>query len=802
MPWPITINGNTYHQTAFLGLNYATGFPAIAADVQAVANGIVSNAADQQSIAYGLSGGTGGNYTLSPTPALSAYVDGGTFRFRANHANAGAATLNVSGVGAKPLYLGSVATTGGEIQAGEIVIATYDEGLDAFQVVPSGASVRARIGLGAIDADRVTDVLAEKLALAAKLAVMPSVDTIDDLRAAPAPRHSLRVTRYEEGGPKIESIYDWDGASTADDDGGTVIAADGFVTGRWILRVDGAVPARRFGAYGNGVKDDTAAVVRALASPVSAVDLSEGTYLLGGVDVTSKRVQGNGRIIKKSSEVYAFQLLGNAPRVSGLRFTPQTVSGQPHADIKIGDGAVAPSISGCDFVGGIVYSAVVTNAPDETYAEPPVNLSIVGNTFQGYIRPMMIRQVNGFLIEANTFKGSWFDAIRAQTGSSHGAIVGNLFTDVGDPDATNNETRDAVDTFSSGGGRIILANNIIKGAMWAGFDIKSDGTTEFIVLGNHIQDCKRSGIVITDPGPGLIIANNIVTKCSWINSDRSGVGEAGILLKSETVEGNGLIIAANLCAYNYGRGIQVLNGYAIDVIDNHCINNNGHGISVNSPRSGHISRNTCRNDVNQPESGYQTFGIFVSGANKETHIDQNYCSDHATAQISVTPGYAAPFSFTGNIEVGPNAYAADDATQRRSHAEPKSILWGTGTTPAAANGAFSHGDRIWVTEPGQYAGLICTAAGTPGTWKRFGATFNQGSLSTGLVVSAGSVATYDVSVPGARQWGFVDITFSRSYGNLILTGQCHTEGTVTVRAHNPTAGEINTGVGILTARVS
>ncbi len=53
--------------------------------------------------AYAVTGGTGNAYTVSTTPAPTAYVDGMGVIIRANRANTGAATLNWNGLGAIPI---------------------------------------------------------------------------------------------------------------------------------------------------------------------------------------------------------------------------------------------------------------------------------------------------------------------------------------------------------------------------------------------------------------------------------------------------------------------------------------------------------------------------------------------------------------------------------------------------------------------------------------------------------------------------------------------------------------------------
>lgn len=52
-------------------------------------------------VAYATSGGSSNAYTLTLSPAITSYTAGQRFRFKANHLSTGAATLNVSSLGAK-----------------------------------------------------------------------------------------------------------------------------------------------------------------------------------------------------------------------------------------------------------------------------------------------------------------------------------------------------------------------------------------------------------------------------------------------------------------------------------------------------------------------------------------------------------------------------------------------------------------------------------------------------------------------------------------------------------------------------
>jgi len=81
-------------------------------------------------------------YAITLSPAVTAYAAGQTFKFKANTANTGGATLNVNALGAKNiLKQNNVALATGDIEAGSIVTVTYDG--TSFQMTSSDANVSA-----------------------------------------------------------------------------------------------------------------------------------------------------------------------------------------------------------------------------------------------------------------------------------------------------------------------------------------------------------------------------------------------------------------------------------------------------------------------------------------------------------------------------------------------------------------------------------------------------------------------------------------------------------------------------------
>jgi len=77
-----------------------------------------------------------------------------------------------------------------------------------------------------------------------------------------APGSSLAVSTlgYNTVGDGGGGTYYWNAASTQADDGGVYIAPSSGSTGRWVLELNGYVSPFMYGAVGDGVNDDTAAV--------------------------------------------------------------------------------------------------------------------------------------------------------------------------------------------------------------------------------------------------------------------------------------------------------------------------------------------------------------------------------------------------------------------------------------------------------------------------------------------------------------------------------------------------------------
>lgn len=101
------------------------------------------------------SGGSSNAYTLTPNRTIAAYAAGVDFLFIANHANTGAATINVSSLGAKDIRdRDGAALASGDIEIGTVLHIVYDATNGYFRA----SNLIAGLGSGVSNLDSLSDV--------------------------------------------------------------------------------------------------------------------------------------------------------------------------------------------------------------------------------------------------------------------------------------------------------------------------------------------------------------------------------------------------------------------------------------------------------------------------------------------------------------------------------------------------------------------------------------------------------------------------------------------------------------------
>lgn len=510
-------------------------------------------------------------------------------------------------------------------------------------------------------------------------------------------------------------------------------------------------PEVRSGVRSGASNYDCSSALSAALAAASAVYVPEGRYIVGGVVCNGKTIYGPGTIVKKSSSPFAIKLDGERASVSKLRFSPMSSSGQPNADIKIGEGARHASVFECVFSNPTCsnYSAVCAAddnsvvGGDYPYATQAQGVSISRCVFMGYARPVFLLCVVGFRIVDNDFIGSSYDAVRVRETIGRGVISRNLFMDVGSPEWADEQTRDAIDTAFSGD-RLIIADNIILRCAYKGLDIKGDdgsvgvadgySSTKIVATGNLISDCRYSGVSVTATdasGGSILLADNIVERCNLQNEFNGGsVGAAAYYVYGNV---KNVQVRGNQAISNHGRGFFVTSsgGVIKNLIlsENISINNKDTGYYLSNIDIGVITSNIAENDNDVANAGAQTVGFSINADGSERTlrrliVSKNIAVNHASQQIvigQVGSRVSALAAYEYNIEDGPSAYGAGTSAERW-RARPARRFFGTAVVPAADSGVFMRGDTIWDTAPtaGGKMGIVCIEGGSPGVWRPFG----------------------------------------------------------------------------------
>lgn len=244
----------------------------------------------------GTAGGTANALTLAPSPAITAYVEGQKFRFRAGAAaNTDAVTIAISGLTAVAGQIDDAALTGGEIEPSKYYDALYDgtqiqltrlsEAPPPTPPPPRGHIFGLTVSNNAVDADHDLDIAAGECASDAASPVMITLGAAITKRLDAVFAEGTGNGGMASGnalGPSrtlvIWAISKADGTADviATDGSGDALSLTlptGFVHKRVImlLRTDGSSSVRGFSQLGDTILwDSTSADVEAVNPGTSA----------------------------------------------------------------------------------------------------------------------------------------------------------------------------------------------------------------------------------------------------------------------------------------------------------------------------------------------------------------------------------------------------------------------------------------------------------------------------------------------------------------------------------------------------
>mgnify|MGYP003627264215 CR=1 FL=1 len=251
------------------------------------------------------------------------------------------------------------------------------------------------------------------------------------------------------------------------------------------------------------------------------------------------------------------------------------------------------------------------------------------------------------------------------------------------------------DPLTDEGGHKLINNTIVE----SGY---ASGTSHIgIKMANDVRNALVQGNFIVNSTNQAIIAESTVD-CSILNNTIKDSASYGIRLLS-TVAGP-IVISNNTLIGSTSEEIRVLGG-------------SGHLISNNffKPSAGQWAIVASQiNDSSIIGNLFDgLFGIDINGTSAN-----NFVSGNNFINGPQTVGIRTNASTLNNIVTGNSSTAVSNGGTRnvfRNKFESEGAA-------APVAGTWAHGDIVWDTAPaaGVTVGWVCTAAGTPGTWKSFG----------------------------------------------------------------------------------
>lgn len=503
---------------------------------------------------------------------------------------------------------------------------------------------------------------------------------------------TIAVTGYYTAADNIGvRNYEWDAANTTADNGGTIIAVTGVATGRWVMKYDGAVNVKWFGAKCDGLADDTTAIQNAKNTGKS-VYFPAGTYknTLSIQLITGQELYGDGKNSLISMSV------DNNGHVLGII----GATGNPVSDCHIHDIAI-----NCN-------STVNLNAVGIAYAENNIVNNVWVYNAGRKAFTLQYEVFNNIVTDCYADGGaSTFPMISLEDPTDNGKCSENIITNI-----SLGACADYV--LSMDGASENIISNITCASSLRGISLSK---SDYNSINNIFTSCTNAFISLNDAN------NNKITKIK-----NGGVSSVNIFAFSTAISSdnefdqitasgsNTIIPYGNLsvrnkwtrCVLSTTYATAQAIGFAISSVGNkidYCaISNAGNRVMILDSANNVISNNS----IAAPTTAIQI------GAVDGTMIRNNTISG-ATASFAIEGTTHTNTMLIGNTKVNGTVQVAVDTVQINNSWNPKFMY----NTAAPLAGTFKVGDTTYNTAPaaGGFIGWVCTTAGTPGTWKTFGA---------------------------------------------------------------------------------
>jgi hypothetical protein len=457
------------------------------------------------------------------------------------------------------------------------------------------------------------------------------------------------------------------------------------------------VSIKDFGAIGDGIADDTAAVQAAFDSGAGAIFVPRGTYVVDMVTGSDLYVYGPGTIKKKAATKGVLLSLIGANRIEGVtldynwqnvddslpyfnNISAQQIQGSldlvgvkfinSYLAAVYNLGASLNIDSGCSFTGGKPHNNLTGGAERPTYYvfciadEDTENeaIKIGGAYFEGAsLDPTQLHlNPTGIFITASELDGNRFRSVNI-----NGPMLLGCSTNAGNGNVTG-----AIDTYN-GADNIVISGATIRFSTYAGLKIQN--SSYFSIIGNTITDGAVPAAAHTPHSNGIVtiekardsvveqqfgvIKGNVISGCAYSGitnscdyADISHNVINGVSTVADTATGINNTAAHVTIAHNRGTnilGVQILtDGDHVKVTGNDIDSGAGQADTAL-----HFTGNDILIDGNSFTSGLLagSTGIRTNGPASNVRITGNYVDNYPYGVDIRTSGGAVD-----NIIRGPN----------------------------------------------------------------------------------------------------------------------------------------------------
>lgn len=499
----------------------------------------------------------------------------------------------------------------------------------------------------------------------------------------------------------------------------------------------GLLNASDFGVVADGVTNDAPALSRALAvlKNGSALLLPQGTIALGdpgwvGLSIVRLEnicIQGNATVLKWLS--LPSQATGPFG-ATGLRLL--SCKNALIRDIQInGNGidCIGLGLESCERCVVMGVEAFAHGAPhgrglgqlvscrgsDNAWLDCVSRDSTPGSQFRGF-----------YLGNGNSGWGETDLKIRgcsARDNDATGFAIGTAGLICLGSIAINNAGAGFISGTAKGSGSTdhLFVGNVSRGNAFHGWqtDVYGPNAERVVLSGNNFSNNAHCG-TLCHKGTDIAICGNV-----FVNNGEST--RAGAI---EISSSNRVTIADNLIRGDADHGVCISTAMHMnrvkDVIiaNNQCVGSAAKTVWLEALDSGSsLSQICCTGNI---ISG-GTHGIYLGTSSAGAVIDDIGVSNNIVSGTSVASfalmdhalGQSTNVRFTGNS--GSQNLASSNGAPVANSNNSWNPLVGYGNTPPVA-GNWLHGTVVYNSEPspGFPIGWVCTAGGSPGTWRRFG----------------------------------------------------------------------------------